>query len=163
MKWLLTVSLVLLESCSSGGDGTKKGDLGAPCYENKTCNGDLSCTCAAVDCNPGVCVDVGIANPRANAACNSSTECGGALCVSKSLSGSPKVCALGAAMCEARGLSGACLLEVVSVCQYAMDCDPSSTYPDFNTCIAKMCRFFNNTLTDAECTDQLNNGAKTCP
>ena len=65
-------------------------------------------------------------------------------------------------MCEARCLSGACPLEVVSVCQYTLDCNPSSAYPDFNTCIAKMFQFFNNTLTDAQCTDQLNSGAKNC-
>jgi hypothetical protein len=107
-------------------------------------------------------VDVGIGNPKTNAACSSSSDCGGALCVSKSLSGSPKVCVLGASMCDVRGLSGACLLEVVSVCQYTFDCNPSSSYPDFNTCVAKICQSFNNTLTDAQCTDQLNSGAKTC-
>ena len=50
----------------------------------------------------------------------------------------------------------------MSVCQYTLDCNPSSTYPDFNTCIAKMCQFFNNALTDAQCTDQLKSGAKSC-
>ena len=162
MKQFLAASLVLIVACSSTSEGAKKGDLGGPCYENKTCNEDLSCTCAATDCGSGVCVDVGVGNPKANAACSSSSDCGGAICVSKSLSGSPKVCALGASMCEARGLAGACLLETVAVCQYTMDCNPSSSYPDFNTCIAQMCRFMNDTLTDSQCTDQLSSTAKAC-
>jgi hypothetical protein len=139
MRQLVVMAMVLDLACGGCGSGNKipTGDESGGCYPNNTCNGDLSCTCPGwVSCTgSGRCVDVGILNPKSNASCGSSADCNGALCAAISLAGSPKVCIPGVSMCEARGLPGACLLEVVAVCQYSHDCSASGE-PDFNKCVA---------------------------
>lgn len=136
--------------CRADGPLKENGDT---CSTNAECASDF---CAENNLGEQHCYG----NGSANDICTDSYDCGGGICIPRSLTGTGDVCVEGAVVCLQEEVSPECTDFVVAFCQLIQFCgeDVSSSIPedlkDFDFCVGSEClNAMDGTsdLTPAEC------------